>query len=198
VVIADALSTVGQVASLVAAGAAVVVIYFAKQTVSETEQARSQASAAHVEQMAEARRLLEATAAAHQSEMAARERDFAAERVVQRLTHLRVITDVLRELTDIARDEQTNPPLRTEINQPLSRIPSRLAQLGTALSIYQRLGGPEMKQAAELARAGYNLGTPLMEVLGKAQGALSEAVAQADAHVALEPPALGPSRGPGG
>ncbi len=169
-----------------------VAIYFAKQTVSEGEQARSQANAAHVEQMAEARRLLEATAAAHQSEMAARGRDFAAERVVQRLAHLRVITDVLRELTDIARDEQTNPPPRTEINQPLSRIPSRLAQLSTALSIYQRLGGPEMKQAAELARARYNLGTPLMEVLGKAQGALGEAVAQADAHVSLELPALGP------
>jgi hypothetical protein len=187
-VLADALTTVGQVASLVAAGAAVAAVYFAKQTVSEAQQASRDASAAHAEQMAEEKRLLEATVAAHESEMAARERDFAAERVVQRLAHLRAITDILRELTDIARDEQAHPPPRTEINQPLSRIPSRLAQLNTALSIYQRLGGPPMKQANELAKAGYNLGTPLMQVLGMAQSGLGEAAAQAEAHVALEPP----------
>lgn len=189
-VFADLLNTVGQVASLVAAGAAVVAVYFAKQTVSEAARGRTEANAAHDDQMAEAKRLLEATTLAHITEMATRERDFAAERVVQRLTQLRAITDVLRELTDLARDEQTYPPTRTEINQPLSRIPSRLAQLNTALSIYQRLGGPEMKQAVELARAGYNAGTPLMQVLGKVQGALGEAVAQADAHVSLEPPPL--------
>jgi len=45
-----------------------------------------------------------------------------------------------------------------------------------------------MKQANELAKAGYNLGTPLMQVLGMAQGGLGEAAAQAEAHVALEPP----------
>jgi hypothetical protein len=195
VVLADALSPVGQIASLVAAGAAVAAIWFAKRTVSEAKRARREANAAHAEQLAESRRLLEATTEAHRIEMAARARDFEAERIVQRLAQLRAITDVLRELTDIARDEETHPPLRTQANQPLSRIPSRLAQLSAALSIYQRLGGPPMKEAGELARAGYNLGTPLMQVLGQAQAGLGEAVAQAAAHVALEP-AEGPGRVP--
>ena len=101
---------------------------------------------------------------------------------------LRAITDVLRELTDLARDEQIHPPIRTGANIPLSRIPSRLLQLGTALSIYYRLGGPPMKTADELARAGYNAGTQLTEVLGAATTAMAEAVAQAQAHVDLQPP----------
>ena len=45
-----------------------------------------------------------------------------------------------------------------------------------------------MKNADELAARGYNLGTPLMQLLGDATGALSEAVTQAQAHVELEPP----------
>ena len=114
--VADALGTVGQIASLVAAGAAVAAIYFARQTVSEAEASRREANAAHAEQIAGARRLLEATARAHEAEMKARERDSAAERVVQRLAMLRAITDVLTEITDITRDEETHPPPRTGAN----------------------------------------------------------------------------------
>jgi len=197
VVVADLLNTIGQVASLVAAGAAVLAIYFAKQTVSEAKRGSDEANAAHQEQMAEARRLLDATAHAHVSEMAARERDAEAERVVQRLAQLSAITDVLRELTDIARDEEVRPPVRTPTNQPLSRVPSRISKLRAALSIYERLGGPFMNQASQLANIGYNGGTPLMQVLGLAQSALEEAIAQADAHVLLEPPALGAALGSG-
>jgi len=195
VVLADLLAAIGQIASLVAAGAAVVAIYFARQTVAEAKNARSEATVAHAEQMTEALRLLEATTAAHTTEMAARDRDFEARLVMQRMAQLGVITDILRELTDIAREEQHHPPLKTESNQPLSRIPSRLAQLNTALSIFQRLGGHPLKHAGELARGGYNRGTPLMQVLGMAQGGLQEAVAQADAHIGLELPDQSLGRG---
>jgi hypothetical protein len=109
--------------------------------------------------------------------VAVRERDAESERVVQRLVQLSAITDVLRELTDIARDEEVHPPVRTDANQPLSRVPSRLSQLRAALSIYERLGGPFMNQASQLASMGYNSGTPLMQVLGLAQSALGEAIA---------------------
>ena len=46
-VLADTLPTVGQFASLVAARAAVAAVYFAKQTVSEAQQASREASVAH-------------------------------------------------------------------------------------------------------------------------------------------------------
>ncbi len=98
------------------------------------------------------------------------------------------ITDVLRELTDIARGEHSHPPPRSDINLPLSKIPSRTLQLGVALASYERLGGPKMKEASALADLGYNSGAQLMEVLGKATAALSEARSQADAHVSLEIP----------
>jgi len=187
-VLADTLNSVGQIATLIAAGAALVTIWFAKQTVTEAKKARKEAHEAHAEEMGEERKLLDATTAAHEAEMSARYKGLVTEVVMQRLTQLGTITNVLRELTDIARDEQRNPPQRTEINQPLSRIPSRKLQLGVALASYQRLGGPSMKEASAVAELAYNAGTPLMEVLGKATAALSEARSQADAHASLEIP----------
>jgi hypothetical protein len=188
VLFADTLSSIGQIATLVAAGAALVTVYFAKRTVAEAEQARKEASTAHIEELGEERKLLETTTSAHEAEMAARDRALATQLALQRLAQLGTITDVLREITDIARDEEAHPPPRTVAGQPLSRIPSRMLQLGAALSVYERIGGPHMKEARALADLGYNAGTQLMQVLGMATTGLSEAVSQAVAHVTLEVP----------
>jgi len=187
-VLADTLTSIGQIATLVAAAAALTAIHFARRTVEGAEGARTEATTAHTEAMKEERKLLDATTSAHEAEMSARYNSLVTEVTIQRLVQLGTITNALRELTDIARDEQSHPPPRTEINQPLSKIPSRMLQLGVALASYERLGGPSMKEASAVADLGYNAGTSLMEVLGKATAALGEARSQADAHVSLEIP----------
>ena len=156
-VLANALDTVRQIATLIAAQAALEAIYFAKQTVPKAKKTRKEATEAHAEEMGEERKLLEATTAAHEAEMSARYRGLVTEVVIQRLIQL---GNVLRELTDIARDEQTHAPPRTEIHQPLSRVPSRKLQLGVALASYERLGGSRMREASEVAELRYNAGTP--------------------------------------
>jgi hypothetical protein len=141
-VLANALDKVGKITTLIAAAAALAT--------------RDEATEAHVEEMGDERKLLEVTTAADEAEMSARYKGLVTEVVIQRLIQLGTITSVLRELTDIARDE--HPPPRTEIHQPLSRVPSRKLQLGVALASYERLGGPQMKEASEVAELGYNAG----------------------------------------
>jgi hypothetical protein len=60
-------------------------------------------------------------------------------------------------------------------NFPLSKLPSRMVSLETSLRVFSTLGGPELENADKLIAQGYSMGTPLMQVLGLATDALSEA-----------------------
>jgi hypothetical protein len=108
---ADVWAPIGAVATLGAAVAALVTVFFARATVVQARAQRTEAAAAHGEAMRHENSLLMATVDAHHREMAERGQAIATERVLQRLAQLSTIIELLREITDIARDEQVHPPV---------------------------------------------------------------------------------------
>ncbi len=175
VVLADTLNSVGGIASVVAAAAALVAVLYARATVSEARKARTESSAAHAEESGQQAKLLEATTAAHQQEAQERERALASDLVLQRLVQLGRITDVLRELAEIARTEMVDePPLMTGTPFRLTRTTGMLARLEAATVIFESLGGPALSKAESLAKEGRRANTPPGTILGDAMGVLDE------------------------
>jgi hypothetical protein len=101
-ILADAWSAVGGIAAVVAAGAALITIWYARATVGEARAARREASDAHTEEMAEQRSALQASTAAHQEQMRERERALATEIKLQRIVQLERVAEVLTDLADTA------------------------------------------------------------------------------------------------
>src|SRR6266516_2713188 len=101
-ILADAWSAVGGIAAVVAAGAALITIWYARATVGEARAARREASVAHTEEMAEQRSALQASTAAHQEQMRERERALATEIKLQRIVQLERVAEVLTDLADTA------------------------------------------------------------------------------------------------
>jgi hypothetical protein len=174
-VIADALNTVGGVASVAAAGAALVTVLYARATVVQARAARREAKDAHAEETRQQAQLLEATRMAHEQEMVEREKALASEMFLQRLVHLGRITDLLGEVADVARTEEVQPPPTIE-GTPirLTRTTGMLARLEAAITIFESLGGQPLAAAEKLAKEGRMANTPPLRILGDAMSALDE------------------------
>lgn len=155
---------IGEIASVVGAGAALAAVYVARLTVLEARDGRKEAADAHVEAM-------------------------GAERRLQQALQLERVAALLRELSDVARDEQLHPPAALSEIQPipLSRLPSVLARLRVAVRTFDLLGGPDLPAAREVAEAGQTLGTQPIALVGTAMTALHEVV-----EVQRRFPAAGP------
>jgi hypothetical protein len=174
-VIADALNTVGGVASVVAAGAALVTVLYARATVVQARTARREARDAHAEETRQQAQLLEATRMAHEQEMREREKALASEMFLQRLVHLGRVTDLLGEVADVARIEQVQPPPLIEGTPfKLTRTTGMLARLEAAIVIFESLGGPPIAKAEQLSKEGRRANTPPMRIVGDAMSALDE------------------------
>lgn len=213
-VVADAQNTIGAIASVVAAGAALVTVVYARATIGEARAARQEAEEAHLEELAQQSQLLQATKdthaeelhkqaellqatmAAHQQEMEERGRALATELVLQRLVQLGRITDVLQELADIARTEMVDRPPPLE-GTPflLTRTTGMLARLEASVVIFESLGGPSLSSAEKLTKEGRRANTPPGKILGDSMGVLDEItfLARDDERLCL--PKGGPSGG---
>lgn len=141
------LTTVSAIATVVAAVAALVTIYFARKTVLESTEARRDSHNAHVEEMAETTAATKAAAAQHRAEMDERKRTFEADIVLRRLAQLEQVSELLLHLVEVARTEYFQPPepLRLEGGQVVTttRVPAIQARLRTAVAILKKLGGPD-------------------------------------------------------
>jgi hypothetical protein len=189
------LSTVGDLATLVAAGAALVTVFFAGRTVSETKDLRRDSAKAHSEQMRQEAELLEATKAAHQQVMAERKRAFDADLTLQRIAQLGRIRDGIGEAADLARGDIANPPPSTGIGGGTwTRVTGALARLEGEIVIYERLGGPalppEIKQFSTECR---RHGTEPTIVVGQGMAALDLLTSFGATNDALALPAIGPA-----
>jgi hypothetical protein len=165
-VVATTLSTVGDLATLVAAGAALATVFFAGRTVSETKDLRREAAAAHGEQMAQdaslldaTTKLLEATRTAHEQVMAERQLALDHERQLQVFVQLGRLMELVGEVGEIARMEiaQEPPVMGYGVPGRWTRIPGITLRVEAALALYERLGGeplPEMEQFARECRQG--------------------------------------------
>jgi hypothetical protein len=143
----------GEIASLVGAGAALAAVYVARLTVNEARDGRKEAADAHVEAMASEHRL-------------------------QQTLQLERVASLLRELSDVARGEQLDPPAALSELQPipLSRLPSVLARLRVAINTLDLLGGPDLAAARQVAEEGHTIGTQPISLVGIAMTALSEVI----------------------
>ena len=103
--VADKLNAVGGVTSVIAAGAALITVIYARATVVQARAARREAKDAHAEETRQQVQLLEATRLAHEQEMREREKALASEMFLQWLAHLGRVTDLRGEVADVARIE---------------------------------------------------------------------------------------------
>jgi hypothetical protein len=174
VILADTWGTVGGIASVVAAGAALVTIHFARATVREAHQARQDASAAHKELVDLQNEELQSSRKAFVEEVAARERATDAQIRVQRMTQVERIGDILGRVVELAREEAPifgdGPP--RIIPDHFRTLPAVLTQLGAALTVLEQLGGPELTSARQLSADG--AGEPSPRVLGGAVSAMQQ------------------------
>lgn len=186
-----ALNAIGGIASVVAAGAALITVLYARATVMEARAARQDARQAHAEETQQETQLLQATRLAHEQEMAERERALASELCLQRLVHLGRITDLLGEVADVARIEQAQPPPLIE-GTPfrLTRTTGMLARLEAAVVIFESLGGPQLAKAEQLSKEGRRANTPPMRIVGEAMAVLDEItfIAKDDARLTMPHP----------
>jgi hypothetical protein len=188
-VTADAWSTVGSLAAVVAALAALVTVWFARRTVMEARAGRREQHDAHTAEIHQQERLLNATVTAHEREMQERDRALAAELVLQRIAHLRGITNTLRQLSDLARDDIEYEPSTIPFTPiRLTRITGAIVHLRALLAMFESLGGPPLMQAQNLVNT-YSAGTPPGQVLGMAMNeAFTEAISLAENHESLKLP----------
>jgi hypothetical protein len=183
---------VGEAATVVAAGAALVTVLFARATVRQAKDARKEQSEAHKEEMTKHAELLQATTAAHQQEMADRKRAFDAELALQRLAHLGRILELVGEVADLARADIAEAPPPTGIGRGTwTRVTGALARLEAAIVIYERLGGaalpPEVRQFSIEYRGS---GTAPELVVGEAMSVLEKLKHLAETDASLAPPTL--------
>lgn len=143
---------IGDIASGIAALAALVTVYYARATVLQAHQARREATAAHSEEMAREAQLLEATKDAHEQEMAARKHALDRELWLQRLTQLGKLQNLLWEAADIARSEISNRPERIA-GQPgaWTRLTGVFVRVEAAVVSLEVLEGPSLPKIRQMA-----------------------------------------------
>src|SRR5262249_52762875 len=122
VLIADAWTTAADVASAVAAVAALGAVVLAGLTVKEARTGRREASIQHKRDREE-------------------ERQFAGLRQLER------VQDLLLEIADCARSELTHGIAERRGETPMSRLPVLLIRLRAAIAAYDLLGGVDLPLA---------------------------------------------------
>jgi hypothetical protein len=192
VIAALKLSTVGDIATLVAAGAALVTVFFAAKTVGQAKEARKEERQAHKEEMEQHASLLQATTTAHEHEMTARKLAFDAELVLQRLAQLGRVMELAGEAADMARADIANPPPPTGIgNGTWTRVTGALARLEAAAVIYERLGGPQLPpEIKTFSIECRRMGTSPKLIVGEAMSVLEKLKHLAETDESLAPPTL--------
>lgn len=187
--VADVLNGVGGIASVIAAGAALVTVLYARATVVQARAARLEAKEAHAEETRQQAQLLEATRMAHEQEMVEREKALASEMFLRRLVQLGRITDLLGEVADVARIEHiSEPPLIDGTPFKLTRTTGILTRLEAAIVILESLGGPSLAKAEQLSKEGRRVNTPPMKIVGDAMTALDEITSLARSNNSLASP----------
>jgi hypothetical protein len=191
------------VAAVVAAGAALVTVVYARRTVVDgraahhelmktqreasdgfvtahreamdaQQLAREDFTTAHREAMAAQAVAREDFAAGRAEEMAERKRALDAQIALERLTQAGRVTEILITMARTARDETLNPPPTAAGAQRATFIPSVQAQLRSGLAVFYALGGPALETADELADKAYSLTTQPTEMLKLATNSLGE------------------------
>jgi hypothetical protein len=190
-------------AAVIAAGAALVTVIYARRTVvdgqaahRELMQAQRQASedftTAHQEAMTSGQQARDDFTTAHRQTMAAQvlaREDFAAGRAeemeqrkraldaqiaLERLAQAGRVTEILITMARTARDETLTSPPTVAGSQRATFIPSLQAQLRAALAVFYALGGPTLETADDLAAKAYSLTTQPIEILQLATNSLGE------------------------
>lgn len=151
----------------IAALAALVTVFYARETVRESRRSRQEASAAHGEEMSREEQLLEATRTAHEQEMAERKRALERDLWVQRLTQLGKVQDLVKETADIARDEIADPPPKIDGGiGTWTRLTGALLRVEAALVILERLGGPTLPEMKRKVKEGRRMNTHPSQIVG--------------------------------
>jgi hypothetical protein len=175
------------VSSVVAALATLVTVRYARDTVADAREERREAAERHAAALAEQQRTAAATEAAEEEtrHAAAEARDayeqqraeaamtLAMQRTLRRIDQIDRIAQLLGALANLARDEAVTPP--PNVGMPpiaLTRIPTILAELRTAVALHAALGGTELSLSQERADNAYGAGTEAMSFLSRAQAAL--------------------------
>ncbi|HEX3518427.1 MAG TPA: hypothetical protein VHT29_05280 [Solirubrobacteraceae bacterium] len=165
---------VANVAVVLAAIAALVTVYYARTTVREAHESRSEQASAHKEEMNHEAQLLDATTTAHEQEMAERKHALESEMWLRRLTQVARLQDLLGKAIEAARERiaiQHRPYVEPDSLDPL---PIVLLQIEGALTILTTLGGPDPPEPLRnLLKDGRHGGTSLHDVARYAVNALS-------------------------
>jgi hypothetical protein len=163
------------IASGIAAVAALLTVYYARATVSEARRSRNEASSAHTDEMNRAAQLLQATITAHEREMAERAEALARELWLQRLTQLGKVQELLGDAVEAARSEigrrEAGSPMIASIGSTL--LSSALLRVEAAVVILTRLGGPALPDIRQMTEKGRDAGASLYEVEAEAVRAIA-------------------------
>jgi hypothetical protein len=188
---------------VIAAGAALVTVIYARRTVVDglaahqelmhaQHQANEDFTTAHQEAMTSQQRGRDDFTTAHREAMAAQamaREDFAAGRAeemeqrkraldaqiaLERLAQAGRITEILIMMARTAQDETLTPPPTAAGSQRATFIPSLQAQLRAALAVFYALSGPTLETADDLAAKTYSLTTQPIEILQLAANSLGE------------------------
>lgn len=174
----------------IAAVAAFVTVYYARATVSEARRAREEATAAHAEEMAKERQLLEATTSGHQQEMAERRHAFERELWLQRLAQLGTVQELLGATVDAALQEIASRGHGgpTNIGIAATRLSSAVVRVEAATVILERLGGPRLGEVLRVTERGRQGSTALGEFVADVSRVLASTRERAVNDEAFEPP----------
>jgi hypothetical protein len=172
ILLADAWTAVGSVAAVVAAGAALVTVLYARSTVSEARAGRRESHQAHEEEVAEQRAA--AAEAAHREEMRHRERALETELTLQRTLAAERVAGILLDLIRQGNHEANQPPeFIAGTGVRVTLIPAMLTRLGVAIETLEALRGPTLNVARQVARDSSG-GSDPQRVASGAVGALTE------------------------
>lgn len=184
------MTVISSIFSGIAALATVVAVYFAHETVQETRRNRGQEATAHREAMESEEQLLAAMRTAHEQEMEERLRAVERELLLQRLTQLGRVQELLGNVIEttgatIALRKEAGRP--TTVGMGDTRVSSALLRAELGLAILAQLGGPALPEFMEAAERGRMVGTPLHDIETEAARALNavRSLAQSDPNLRL-------------
>lgn len=156
--LATTTETVGTIASVAAAGLAALALYFARQTVRESEEARRENTAAHANEMKQSGELLAAMVAARDATFDEGFDAFARGQAVERIVGIGSMANLLRSCADLARRELNTTVAEREWT-PMTTLAMRLE---VAVSLYRAHGGE--------AESGQPITTAIVEFAARSRG----------------------------
>ena len=174
--VTDAWGTIGAVASVVAAGAALATVLYARATVREAKVARENAHRDHLDEIVRQEAVAEATSKAHHADMEERRCAHEAERALQRGIQLQQVAVLLNDLVDVARREHLEPPQIISEGNPFraTGIPAMIYRLRATLAFLAVLDGPILPDTTQLANEGAQGGTAAISIVSRGITALQE------------------------